>query len=425
MKVLSAVLEGGGVLLQPRLNIVWVSLISLALFFSVLYLYSTFFPGGIVKEAWQYFKSDHIDLARSYVQVPRLLFILSFIVQTGFLIWFVFSGRVVKLSRLLENLAGKNSVLAIVLFFACTWLILRALDLPFSLYSGYYWQHDWGFSTQSITSWWEDYLRGALLDLLLSGLGVILLFRIMSIWPRLWWVAAAGLFSIWLIVQSFVWPVIVSPLFNKFTPATDHSIISMVDLLSKRADIQVDQILLMDASRRTTKANAYFTGLGNTKRIVLYDNLVKNYPSDEVEAVIAHEMAHWRQGHIIKGLTLGILGNFIIWGLLYLILRSSFPMGVKYQPHVWAVVLLFLTLTMFVSSPIQNYFSREMEKEADRVAVRLTENVPASVRLQVDLAKKNLSDVSPPSFIEWFSYTHPSAITRIKLMENELYNRVK
>jgi len=118
----------------------------------------------------------------------------------------------------------------------------------------------------------------------------------------------------------------------------------MVRDLSQKVQLPVDQVLVMDASQRTTKANAYFTGLGRTKRIVLYDTLLEKYPPGEIKAVVAHEMAHWRQGHIIKGLAMGILGNFILWGLLYFILNTTIPVYGRFPPVTWAVLLLFFLL---------------------------------------------------------------------------------
>jgi STE24 endopeptidase len=172
-------------------------------------------------------------------------------------------------------------------------------------------------------------------------------------------------------------------------------------------------VLIMDASRRTTRANAYFAGVGQTRRIVLYDTLLADYPPDEVKAVVAHEMAHWRLGHITRGLTWGILGNIVLWGVLFLTLKVTLLPSLRYPPHTWAVILLFFLLVSFAGNPVQNYFSRVMEKEADRAAVELTGDPAGAVNLQVDLAARNLSDVAPAPFVEWFSYSHPPAIKRI------------
>ena len=205
-------------------------------------------------------------------------------------------------------------------------------------------------------------------------------------------------------------------MFNHFEPVKDPALISMVKGLADKAGIQVKEVLIMDASRRTTMVNAYFIGLGTTKQIVIYDNLLENYPLDEVRAVLAHEMGHWQKGHIIQGLALGILGNFLVWGLLALFLRGFTPASGHYLPEKWACLQLFLLLILMVTSPLQNYISREMEKQADQVSSELTGDPSSVVRLQINLATKNLSDVSPPEFIVWFEYTHPPVLSRIKAM---------
>lgn len=383
----------------------------------MLYLWFTLFPGRAAPGTGQYFSAGQIERGRQYQRVLQLLFIGGFAVQTSFLLWLVFGGRAAVLSAWAQRLAGGSYWGGVLLFFLSLWLALRLLNLPFRIYGGYYWQHHWGFSTQTFGAWWADYFKAAGIDLLLSAAGVFVFFWIMSRWPTMWWMAGACFISAWFIIQSFLWPVVVSPLFNRFTPAKDPAVVNMVNTLSANAGLSVDQVLVMDASRRTTRANAYFTGLGRTKRIVLYDTLLEKYPLDQVEAVVAHEMAHWRKGHIVRGLVWGMLGSSVLWAFLYVLLGLTLPAAGRYPPHTWAVALLFALLVFFVSSPLQNYLSRGMEAEADRLAVELTGYAPAAVRLEVELSAKNLSDVSPPAFIRWFSYSHPPVLERIKIIE--------
>ncbi len=402
--------------MQLKLNSIWLVLIVLTGVFSLLFLWFTLFPGRVNPEIGQYFSARQVSQGRDYVRGMRLVFIVGFITQIAFLLWLVFGGRAVALSRWIQQFTGSGLV-GYVAFFLVLWLLLRLINLPFDLFGGYYWQHRWGFSTQSLGSWWLDYFKSAGLEVVLSAMGVALLFWIIGRWSSAWWLVGAAFLSLWLVVQSFLWPVLVSPLFNRFEPTKDPAVLAMVDELSQKARLPVDRVLVMDASLRTTKANAYFTGLGSTRRIVLYDNLLADYPPDEVKAVVAHEMAHWRQWHIVKGLGLGVLANFIIWGLLFITLKTTIPnispYG-HYQPYTWAVIVLFMALVSFTASPLMNHFSRNMEFEADRVAVQLTGDATAAERLQVNLAGKNLSDVAPPAFIEWFSYSHPPALARIK-----------
>lgn len=403
--------------MQLHLNKIWWMLLILTSIFVILYLWHTLFPGTVRPEAFQYFQEQEISEGRSYISILRLVFILSFILELVLLFWFLGSGRAETLSQQLCRVSGNSLWGGRLLFFIILWLLLRFINLPFSLFAGYYWEHRWGFSTQTLPAWWQDYFLSVGLDFSLTLVGVLLFFVAIDRWPRKWWLAGAAFTSVWLFIQVFLWPLVISPLFNKFEPAQDSAVVQMVEELSEKAGLEVGEVLIMDASRRTTAANAYFTGLGKTKRIVLYDTLLKDYPPEEVKAVVAHEMAHWKHAHVLQAIKWGIISAFFLWGLLYLILGSTVSGRGGYPPHTWAIVVLFLLMVTFLSSPVENYLSRRMEKEADCTAVMLTGNIPVAIRLQVDLAAKNLADVSPPPFLEWFGYSHPSTLKRIEIIK--------
>lgn len=393
-------------------------LTALTLGLSLLYLWFTIFPGQVAPEVWQYFSAEQVEEARAYSQGSRLCFIGSYLIQLSFLLWLVFSGRALTLSVWTCKLARGNYWVNLLLFFLSLWLILRLLKLPFTLFASYYWQHHWGFATQTLGAWWLDYLKNATIDLLVTTSGILLLFWGIRRFPATWWLYSATCISILLAIEICLSPILITPLFNHFTPVQDQTIVIMVKELSYKADIPVDQVLMMDASRRTTKSNAYFTGLGHTNQIILYDTLLNNHPQDEVKAVIAHEMAHWRQGHILQGLGLYIISIFLFCRLFFSLLKGMFSdsPGAPYPVHAWATILLLFSLVFFVTSPLQGYISQTMEKEADEVAVMLTNDIPTAVRMQVNLAIKNASDPSPPPVIQWFS-SHPSPLTRIELLQ--------
>ena len=403
--------------MHARLNGVWLFMLVLAGLLSLLYLWYIIFPGAVQEKAFKYFTMEQILHGRQYHRILRLVYILNFLIQGAFMFWLTFGGSGVTLFQWCWRVTGGNYWSGILLFSFTLWLLLNILSLPFSFFSSYYWQHRWGFSTQSLGGWWLDYAKGSAIELLLYTAGVALLFWAIGRFSKMWWLIGAALCSVWLVIQIVIWPVAISPLFNKFTPAREPGVIEMVQELAKKAGLPVEQVLVMDASRRTTQANAYFTGLGQTKRIVLYDTLLEKYSPDEIKAVVAHEMAHWRQGHIVKGLGWGMLGLFILWGGLYFVLLRTYSAGTLCYPHILPAVLLFFTLVSFAGSPVQNHLSRAMEKEADRIAVILTGDAGAAVRLQIGLAGKNLADVSPAPFIVWFGYSHPPTLSRIADIE--------
>lgn len=390
-------------------------MIGLAGVFTLLYLWAALFPGRVAQGAERYFAAEQVKRGREYQQGSRLVFIGGFTAQVSFLAWLVFCGPAARVSGWAMEVTGSFWG-GVLLFFFVLWLALRLLNLPFRIYSGYFWQDRWGFLRQTLRAWWLDYFKSAGIDLVLSTAGAVLFFWVLGRWPAGWWTAGALLFSALYVFIVFIWPVVVAPVFNRFVPAEDPAVLETVQEVARKARLPVNKVLVMDASKRTTKANAYLTGLGRTKRIVLYDTLLEKYPLDQVKAVVAHEAAHWSKGHVVRLLLWGILGSFVFWGFLSVLLQPTIP-AAEQQPCTWAVVLLFAATVMFVSSPLQSFISRRMEAEADRLAVQLTGDAAAAVRLQVEIAVKNLADVSPPAFIQWFSYSHPPVLERIKIIQ--------
>ncbi|WP_258360569.1 M48 family metallopeptidase [Moorella sulfitireducens] len=408
--------------MTAKAGIVWTLLIITAGLMSLAFIFFSLFPGKVPDVAWQYFSPDNAERARQYQQAMRLAGILAFLAQVAVLVGLVTSTRATAWSDAALHITGVRYYMALVIYFVLIWLLLKVVALPFNFYSSFIVQHQWGFSTQNLASWWLDYLKGGILELVLSGTGVLLLFWATGRWPHTWWAVAALFLSGWLFISTFLWPLLVAPLFNRFQPITEGPVKTMVAQLAGRAGLRIEEVLVMDASRRTTKANAYFTGLGTSKRIVLYDNLLEDYPLDEVEAVIAHEMAHWQRGHIFRGLLWGVLANFLLLGLLYAVLRITFTYDIArpgpYPPHLLVAMLLFLQLVSFLGQPAQNAISRRYETEADWVALELTANPGAMIRLHVDLAQKNLGDIAPPAFITWLAASHPSPLERIINVES-------
>lgn len=401
-----------------KFNKLWLLLILIASIFSILYLYYTLFPGNVPSEVYKYFSNAEIYKAQKYHKINRLIYISSFIIKTSFLIYFIFGKTSIQIFRYIEKYSINNYLINVLLYFIILWIILRLISLPFSLISHFV-QVNWGFSVQSMSSWWRDYFISGAIDFIFSSIGVILLFIAINKWHNTWWILATVFLTIIMFAQIYIYPNFIAPLFNKFTTIKDEKIINMVEDISKSAGIKIDKIQEMDASKRTTLANAYFYGFGNTSKIVLYDTLLNKYPENEIRAVIAHEAGHWKENHVLKSLLIGIIGLFLGLYFLNVLIHESFIIeyGKKITPIILPAVYLFILLINFDTNPIQNYISRQMEKQADLLSVQFLHSKEPAISLQIDLAKKSLSDVYPPPFIEWFSYSHPSTMHRIELIE--------
>jgi STE24 endopeptidase len=278
----------------------------------------------------------------------------------------------------------------------------------------------YGLSTQDLGGWFRDWAKGLLLQLVMLVPTVNLLYLFIRRDPVRWFVPTTVILGALILLLTFLAPVVIDPLFHRFTPLEDPVLRTRILRLAERAGIPVEQVLVADASRRTVKANAYVTGFGRTKRIVLYDTLLKRSSADEVEAVLAHEMGHRMYHHIWKGVGLSVVALFVGLGIAALVLRWGSARGLITHPADPAGLPL-LALTLFVLSlmtlPVQNAISRHFERQADRTVLELTGNREAHIKVEVDLARSNLADITPPRWAVLLLYTHPPVLERIAIAE--------
>lgn len=339
-----------------------------------------------------------VYLARLAVDLT-LLSLLAFTAAGGWLTWFR------------DRHWAVGAVGAVVAL-----LLLRVLvRLPFSFWSGYLHEKEWGFSTQSVGGWFGDLGRSLGIAVVVGGV-VYLGFVAMVRWVPRWWpavlaVAAAGFVAL----ASFVWPVLVEPIFNRFEPLEGPRAAELRSL-ADRAGVPVREVLISDASRRTTKENAYVSGLGGTRRLVVYDTLLERASFEEVKLVVAHELGHRKENHVLWGTVLAALaaagGVLVVWGMgrwLGLVGEGRDAA----DPRLLPLLLLAVALLTLAAAPPSNWFSRRLEERADRFALALTEDRNTYVEAERNLALRNLSDLDPgPLVYRWF-YTHPPAAERI------------
>jgi STE24 endopeptidase len=295
-------------------------------------------------------------------------------------------------------------------------LLFYLLNLPLSFYRGFVVEHRFGFSTHTVGSWFADYAKSLLINLVFTTAGLAGFYYLLLRSPARWWVAAGTVFALFLLLGTYLYPVVIDPLFHRFTELEDETLNTAILAMAGSAGIRADRVLVADASRRTRKANAYFTGLGGTKRIVLYDTLVEGFSREEVLSVVAHEMGHWRHGHIHKGVALGALGGFFALFLFKLLLDG---MGLSPGFRAVPLTLLFWTLLSLASMPVQNAISRGFEREADRAALELAGSPEAFISLKRNLALNNASVVRPHPLLKFALYTHPPVMERIEMALRE------
>jgi STE24 endopeptidase len=267
-----------------------------------------------------------------------------------------------------------------------------------------------GLTSGGVAQWFQDLSLSFLSTWLITSFVLVLLILVMRRAPK-WWPAIAALGAGGLVVLgSFVSPVVMEPLFNDFTTLDDAGLTAQIQELAQAEQVSVSKVLVADASRRTTTLNAYVSGFGATKRVVLYDTLLEDVPRDQVLAVVAHELAHARHGDPFILTALAALGAGIGMGLLPQFLRRSGE-----QPDALLVPRL-LALSMIaglVVAPIQNGISRSVEARADRDAVLATRDPSAQEMMQIRLVKQSLGDPDPPWLLHFWFGSHPTTVERV------------
>jgi STE24 endopeptidase len=276
----------------------------------------------------------------------------------------------------------------------------------------------YGLSTQTWSSWTVDLVKGYAVVAVLGAVTLLGFYGITRLWPNWWWaVAAAGAAGL-MVLFSFVFPVLVEPIFNKFTPMPEGELRASLIELAERDGVPVRDVLVADASRRTTALNAYVSGLGPTRRIVVFDTLVREAPAAEVRAVVAHELGHAKDNDVLTGTLVSALGAAAGVCALYLLgswtglLRRAGVSSIV-EPRALALLVALATLAGLVSLPLQNLLTRRIEARADAHALALTDDPSTVERMEERLATTNLADVDPPRWHYLIFASHPSIVERM------------
>ena len=294
-------------------------------------------------------------------------------------------------------------------------------SLPFDLYSRFVIEEKYGFNRMTLGLFIMDMLKGALLSVLLGVPLLLGLFWFIDRTGSYWWLFAFLGFSVYQLVVSFLYPSLIAPLFNKYSPFDEGTLKEKILTLAKELGFRTSGIYLMDGSRRSRHGNAYFTGLGRTKRIVLFDTLVDSLEEDETLAVLAHEIGHEKNHHITKALVLSLLVSLAGFYALSLLLRFEpffQAFGFTRSSYHAAVVLLGFCagpFTFFLK-PLATMWSRKREYQADRFAADATAGPGALEAALIRLSRENLANLTPHPLYSFFHYSHPSLSERIEAL---------
>jgi STE24 endopeptidase len=404
----------------------FISLAAILMLFSttpVSSAWAAFYPGKMPAEILAHFTPEDVARGHTYAAGRYWLFAAGTALRLAVLVLLIATPASAGLRNLAVRMSPARPAVAVAIYIALLVLIFELLTLPLGYYAGFVREHAFGLSTQTKAGWFLDRGKGALLTLVLAVPLGSLLALLWRRYPGSWVLPAWVLSGIAMIVLVALAPIVIDPLFNVVRPLHDPIITQRVMALAGRAGIPVEQVYEIDASRRTVKENAYFTGLGHTKRIVLYDTLLKGNNPDEVELVVAHEIGHWKRAHIWKGIGLSLLGMgiMLLCGarvLDWAVQRHRFHLAGPADAAGIPLFLFAILVLSLVSLPIQNIVSRTFERQADQTSLELTGNTAAFISSEVRLARSNLADLTPSPLVVWLLYTHPPVAERIRMAES-------
>ncbi len=374
-------------------------------------------PGGSLRDvpAGEVFTTAQIDRAEDYAWLVRRLAWASYGISllVACLLGFTRLG-----ARLVGGLPPR---LRLPLGVLALLVIGQLVTLPFGLLIRRQ-NLRYGLTRQSIGGWVRDDVTALLVSWVATTLGLALLVWLARRTPR-WWFAWAGTAAAVLtFALSFLYPVVVEPLFNSFSSMQAGPLKQSILELAEREGVPVDDVLVADASRRTTTLNAYVSGFGHTRRVVLYDNLLADLTPDQVRVVVAHELGHAKHHDVLVGTAMGAVGSLVGVSLLALLLelkalRRRAGVDGASDPRVAPLALALFVLGALVAAPVQNAASRAVEARADRESLAATEDVETFVSLHRELALTSLSDPTPPRLTHLWFGSHPTTLQRIGLAE--------
>ncbi len=297
--------------------------------------------------------------------------------------------------------------LAAPLYAAIAVAVSALVRLPVTVWRGWVHERRWGFSTQSPSGFAADFFRKLLLTCVFAAVPVLGIVALARAFPSWWPAVAAPAAALLVLLVGFAAPILLEPLFNRFTPLDDAPLVRALLALAARAGVPVRDVLVADASRRTRKVNAYVSGIGATRRVVLYDTLLRDVPQSQLEVVVAHELGHRRARHVAKGTVLAMLGaaggTAVIWALV----------PNPQDPAVAPLILLISALLELAALPFEAALSRRWEREADRFSLDLTGDRDSFRALHRKLATANLGDLDPPRPVYLLLFSHPTATERL------------
>jgi len=341
---------------------------------------------------------------------------LQLLLSTVVLLLWTLGGGLEWLDKFIRGFDGNTLTTGVTVLITFT-LISGIIDLPSSLYSTFVIEEKFGFNKTTLKVFFIDMLKGAALSIIIGIPLIILVLWLMESTGDLWWLYAWAVLTAFSILMMWAYPKFIAPIFNKFKPLEEGEVLERLTNLLKRTGFNSDGVFIMDGSKRSSHGNAYFTGFGKTKRIVFFDTLLKHLTPTQVEAVLAHELGHFKRKHVFKGMIVSISMTFISFAILAWLMKQEWfytALGIS-TPSTYMALLLFMLVSpafTFFIGPLMARWSRKHEFEADEFAAKQS-NARELISALVCLYKKNAGTLTPDPLYSAFYDSHPPASIRI------------
>ncbi len=364
---------------------------------------------------------DYFKRSNSYNISKLFLSIINVLITGIILSYFVLLGGIQDFNNNIEklNITYLNQELAIVIFFV---VFMTVINMPIGLYKTFYIEEKFGFNKSSLSL----YIKDSLLSLILGVVIVSILFSALNVlfisYPDYWWFYIWLLYILFNIFILYAYPIFIAPLFNEFKKLSDKSIIEVVNSISKKTNFNVSNIYVMDGSKRSAHSNAYFTGFHKSKRIVFFDTLLSMLTPNEIEAVLAHEIGHYKKNHILKSMLMSLVFSFLAFYFMYNItLIDSFFYELNINPSSPGQLIIFFSLilpsVLFFLNPFFSSLSRKNEFEADNYAKDFS-NKDDLISSLKKLYKENLTILKTSPLYSSIYNSHPTVFERINNLKS-------
>ena len=343
--------------------------------------------------------------------------IFTYIIIIGILL----NGILGYLDSFLRTLTFENELSLSLLFFASIYLINDLLKTPFQLYRIFVIEEKYGFNKMKISIFIFDKIKGYFISIVIGVLLITPLLVFIMLYPSDFWIYFWVVISLFLIFINMFYTSLIVPLFNKLEVLEDGDLKEKLNSYANKVGFALSNIFVIDGSKRSTKANAYFSGFGKNKKVVLYDTLIKNHTNDELVAVLAHEIGHYKLRHIISNMIFSILSTGL---MVYIMSKFLYNSEISYALggnisfrhfEIFAFLILYTPVDRFISI-LMNIKSRKNEYEADNFAVQTYKKLPMISALK-KLSRDNLSNLTPHPLYEFLNYSHPSLSKRLDAIE--------